>query len=77
MPGVVKLVEPLKSNVPPDELLYQSIVSFAPTLAEMVTVPGPHLAPFTGFIGAGGSGISVTTTEAVLVQPKLFVMVTE
>ena len=45
MLGVVKVVEPDKSAVPPLAAAYQSIVSPAPGVAEMVTVPVPHLDP--------------------------------
>jgi len=45
MPGVVNDVVPVPPvrTVPPVAAAYQSTVSPAPTLADMVTVPVPHL----------------------------------
>jgi len=56
---VVNDVAPVARAVPPDDAAYQSIVSPAPGLAEMVTAPVPHLelpAP------AGGLGTGFTTS---------------
>ena len=63
--GVVKLFEPASNNVPPDAASYQSMVSPAPGVAEMVTVPVPHLEP-TVPVGAAGTAFIVAVT-AVLV----------
>ena len=44
--------------MPPDDALYQSIVSPDPGLASMVIVPVPHREPFTA-VGATGSAFTV------------------
>ena len=64
--GVVKL-RPDPSSVPPVDALYQSIDSVAGTVAEMVTVPGPHLVkgPVPA-VGAAGALVTVAVI-AVLV----------
>jgi len=42
----------------------------------MLTVPGPHLEPFTALLGAAGLKFTVTAAEVVLVQlPALAVIV--
>jgi hypothetical protein len=64
MLGVVKL-EPVPSNVPPDEALYQSIAVPAALDADNVTVPGPHRDPLMGFVGAAGLGFTVIVTVDV------------
>ena len=68
MLGVVNDVVPVPParTTPPEAAAYQSIVSPALTLAEMITVPVPHLAPSTGVIGAAGIALTVAVT-AVLV----------
>ena len=63
--GVLKL-KPVPSTVPPDAVLYQSIVSPALTLADIVTAPVPHLEPLTGLTGAPGAGFIMAVT-AILV----------
>ena len=63
--GVVKL-NPVPSNVPPDAASYQLIVSPALTAAETVTVPLPHLAPLTAFIGAAGNGFMIAVTGVLV-----------
>jgi hypothetical protein len=73
--GVAKLV-PDPSNVPPVDALYQSIVVPAALVADKLTVPGPHLEPFTGLVGAAGLGFTITVTVVVFVQlPEVAVMV--
>ena len=69
MLGVVNDVVPVPpaSTTPPDAAAYQSIVSPAPTVADIVTVPVPHLEPFTGAVGAAGAALMVTD-EVVLLQ---------
>ena len=66
--GVVNDVVPVPParTAPPDAAAYQSIVSPALTLADITTVPVPHLEPLTGLIGAAGTGLTVAVT-AVLV----------
>ena len=68
MLGVVKEVVPVPParTTPPETAAYQSIVSPALTLAEIITVPVPHLAPLTGAVGAAGIALTVAVT-AVLV----------
>ena len=63
MLGVVKLVEPLNSNVPPVDASYQSIVVPATVDADMVTAPGPHREPLTGFVGLTGFEFTVTVIQ--------------
>ena len=63
--GEVKL-KPVPTSVPPAAASYQSIVSPAFTAAEIITVPGPHLEPLTGFPGTEGTGFIIAVT-AILV----------
>ena len=65
--GVVKL-KPVPSNVPPDNVPYQSIVVPAALVADKPTVPGPHLEPLTGLVGAAGLGFTITVAVVVFVQ---------
>ena len=59
MEGVVKL-NPLLSNVPLVDASYQSIVVPGVELvADKLTVPEPHLEPFTGVVGAAGIVLTV------------------
>ena len=46
--------------VPDVDAAYQSIVSPAPGVAEIITVPVKHLAPLTA-TGAAGNGATVIT----------------
>ena len=64
---MVKLVVPvpLVSTEPPVASAYQSIVSPEPTLALIVTVPVPVLAPSTPDVGADGNGLTVIVTALV------------
>ena len=64
---MVKLVVPVPParTAPPDAAAYQSMVSPAPGVAEMVTAPVPHLDPPVP-VGAGGKAFTVAMT-AVLV----------
>ena len=79
MLGVVKEVVPVPpaSTAPPVAAAYQSIVSPAPTLADIITVPVPHLAPLTGFIGAAGIGLTVAVTAVLVgeIQPVVVFLV--
>lgn len=61
MLGVVKL-EPVPSKLPPADASYQSIVVPAGLVAEMVTVPVPHVEPLTGEVAAAGIGFIVAVT---------------
>ena len=58
---MVKDVEPLSNGEPPEAAAYQSIVSPAPGVAEMFTVPVPHLDPPVP-VGAEGILFIVATT---------------
>ena len=61
MLGVVYVVDPLDSNVPPVDALYQSIVSPAPAVADKVTLPIPQFdAPVP--VGVVGNEFTVATT---------------
>ena len=56
---------------------YQSIVKPAVAVAEMVTVPGPQVAPFTEVVVAAGTAFMVAIT-AILVadtQPVVVFLV--
>lgn len=70
--GVVKL-EPLPSNVPPDAILYQSMVVPLGLVADIVTIPVPHLDPLMGKVGAPGKGLTVAVTGVLVedMQPVL------
>ena len=61
-------VEPVFTNVPPDEAVYQVSVPPAQPLAERLTTPGPHIALLVT-VGAVGKGFTVTITFAVPVHP--------
>ena len=67
MEGVVKLVEAVCNNVPPDAASYQSMVSPAPGVAEMVTVPVPHLEPPVP-AGATGTAFTVAVTAVLVAE---------
>ena len=62
--GVVKLA-PLPTNVPPVEASYQSMVVPAVVVAEIVTVPLPHLTPITGAVAAAGRAFNVANTATL------------
>ena len=70
MLGVVKLVDPLNSNVPPVEASYQSMVVPAALDADIVTVPVPHL-ELPVPVGAAGTALIVATTGVLVadIQP--------
>ena len=61
MPGVVKELVPLDNGTPPEAASYQSMVSPAAGVAEMVTVPVPHLAAPVP-VGALGIVLTVAVT---------------
>ena len=65
MLGVVKLVDPLKINVPPVDASYQSTVVPAALDADIVTVPVPHR-ELDAAVGGLGIAFTVAVT-AVLV----------
>ena len=66
--GLVNDVLPLNKAEPPEAAAYQSIVSPAPGVAVIVTVPVPHLAAPEP-AGAAGTVLTVATT-AVLVAAR-------
>ena len=67
MLGVVKLA-PLPNNVPADAASYQSMVVPAGLVADIVTVPVPHLEPLTGAVAAAGIGLTVAVTGVLVVE---------
>ena len=64
------MVDPNANAVPPEAAAYQSIVSPVPGVAEIITVPVPHL-ELAVPVGAAGSGLTVTVTavRVVLIHP--------
>jgi hypothetical protein len=70
MLGVVNDVVPVPpaNTAPPVAAAYQSIVSPAPTLADMTTVPVPHLEPLTGLVGAAGTVFTVAVTATLVAE---------
>ena len=70
MLGVAKPGDVMASAVPPVADAYQSMVSPVPALAEIFTVPVPHLDPF---VPVGTEGImlivAVTTVLVADTQP--------
>jgi hypothetical protein len=72
---VVNDVVAVANAVPPDDAAYQSIVSPAPALAEIVTVPLPHL-ELPVPVGVLGNGFTTRVIEQELWHPFAFVMVT-
>jgi hypothetical protein len=71
MLGVVKLVvpcaglgEPVVSMLPPEVAPYQSMVSPAPGVPEMATVPVPHRDPFVAEGAEGNAGL-LNVTEPI------------
>ena len=68
--GLVNEVLPLNKAEPPEAAAYQSMVSLAPGVAEMVTVPVPHLAA-PAPDAAAGRALTVATTAVLVadVQP--------
>ena len=69
--GVVKLVTPVPParGDPPVAAAYQSMVSPPPTVAEITTVPVPHLVKGPPAVGAAGAAVTVAVT-AVLVADR-------
>ena len=66
MLGVVNEGDEVASADPPDAAAYQSMVSPAPGVAEIVTVPVPQRDPFVPVGAAGGvHAVAVAATEAV------------
>jgi len=72
MPGVVNDVVPVPParTAPPDAAAYQSIVSPAPAVPDIITVPVPHLEPSVPVGGDGiGFTVAVTATLVTEIQP--------
>ena len=61
--------DPLARTVPAVDVAYQSMVVPAGLVAEITTLPVPHLKPLTGKVGAAGRGLIVAVT-AVRVADK-------
>jgi hypothetical protein len=76
MLGVVKLVDPLNSSVPPVDASYQSTVVPAALDADIVTVPVPHL-ELPVPVGAAGTVFTVATTAVLVadIQPVVVFLV--
>ena len=72
MLGVVKLA-PVPNKVPADDASYQSMVVPAGLVADIVTVPVPHLEPLTGAVAAAGTGFTVTVTGLISKHPAAVV----
>ena len=64
--GVVNEFVPVPpaNGLPPLAAAYQSVVSPAPGVAEIATVPVPHLAPFVP-VGRAGMLLTVATTAVL------------
>ena len=69
MEGVVKLFEPVSNKVPPVAALYQSIASPAPGVADMLTVPVPHLEPPVP-VGAAGTAFIVAMIAVLVAETQ-------
>jgi hypothetical protein len=67
MLGVVKLA-PVPNNVPADAASYQSMVVPAALVADIVTVPVPHLEPLTGAVAAAGTAFIVAVTAVLVAE---------
>jgi hypothetical protein len=67
----------LDNAVPPEAEAYQSIVEPDAAVADIGTVPIPHLEPVTGDEGAEGRGLTVTfnVNETVTQAPNTGVTV--
>ena len=72
MLGVVKEVVPVPParTAPPVAAAYQSIVSPALTLADIITDPVPHLEPLTGPVGAAGAALTVAVTGVLVADTQ-------
>jgi hypothetical protein len=75
MLGVVNDVTPVKRGVPPIGVAYQSTVSPAPGVAEIVKMPASHL-EFPIPTGGFGAEFTVSTAVHELWHPFAFVTVT-
>lgn len=79
MLDVVKDVVPVPPArlAPADVAAYQSIVSPAFTVADISTVPVPHLCPSTGPVGAEGTALTVAVTTVLVaeIQPVVVFLV--
>ena len=71
---MVKELDPVVNAVPPLAAAYQSIVSPPPGVAEIVTVPVPHLDAWIA-TGTAGAGFTVNGTLLLPVHPKLLAAV--
>ena len=73
---MVYVVDPLDNNVPPIEALYQSMVDPTTGIAEMVTIPVPHLETSEAS-GSGGTAliVAITARREAEVQPVVVSLV--
>ena len=60
---------PPESTLPPLKAAYQSTVSPAPGVAEIFTVPGPHIDPLVP-TGADGNAFTVAVTAVLVEDPQ-------
>ena len=61
-------MEPLSNGEPPEAAAYQSIVSPAPGVAEIFTVPVPHLEPP---VPDGAAGIAFTVAITAVLDAEV------
>ena len=69
MPGVVKLVVPVAKADPPEAAAYQSIVAPLLGVAEIFTVPVPHLEPFVPVDVGNVFTVAVTAVLVAEIHP--------
>ena len=69
MLGVVNVVTPVPDNNtdPPVDAAYQSMVSPAPAVADISTVPVEHLVPFVPE-GVAGNALTVAVTAVLVAE---------
>ena len=65
LPGVLNVLVPVANGEPPVAFAYQSIVSPAPAVAEIATLPPPHIALLVP-VGATGNAFTVMVIVAVV-----------
>ena len=73
--GVVNEFVPVPpaNGLPPAAAAYQSVVSPAPGVAEIATVPVPHLAPFVP-VGRAGTLFTVAVTGLLVAEIHVVVV---
>ena len=66
--GVVNDVDPLDKAVPPEDAAYQSIVSPPAGVADIITVPAPHLDPP---VPDGATGFTFTVADTAVLTAEI------